>query len=57
MSIISKPAKCGCEGCCFENSNDCPVEKLIEGLPYAAWPPKEEWECNKDGSIIYIEEE
>ena len=57
MSITSKPAKCGCEGCCFENSKDCPVEKLIEGLPYAAWPPKEEWECNKDGSIIYVEEE
>lgn len=57
MSIISKPAKCGCDGCCFENSEDCPVEKQIEGLPYSQWPKTSDWECNKDGSIIYVEEE
>lgn len=44
MNLKKVPAKCGCEGCYFDEHGGCPVDKHIEenGLPFL---PKEKWDC------------
>lgn len=50
------PAKCGCDGCYFDDNGGCPIDKHIEenGLPL---PPKEKWDCvGMDGTYIFKED-
>ena len=54
MALVKAPAKCGCEGCIYEQKG-CEIDAYIEknGLPL---PPKEAWPCiDENGTYIFKE--
>lgn len=51
------PAKCGCQGCWYDEHEGCDVDAYVDvkGLPL---PDPSIWDCgSEEGSFIFVPEE